>query len=178
MGESQRDIANALGMNESRMSVIVNSPLFQLELRKMQRRQEDRVADIYAGMVDNAQTTVRRHKELLDGYLSVKDEDGMEIKVPVGVNAIISTSSIALNAFLKLQKGAPAELEDGDEPYEARLEREVTFKETVTRKKGKKVTDEMRELDAALNATHPPSDVMDAEVDDVMDGMIAEGATA
>jgi hypothetical protein len=36
-GQTQRDIASELGLTESRLSIIVNSPLFKVELAKMER---------------------------------------------------------------------------------------------------------------------------------------------
>ena len=177
IGESQRDISHALGMTEGRMSIIVNSPLFQLELRKMQRRQEDRVALIQESLIANAGRAATRQHEFLEGYITVKDE-GKDIQVPVGIRTIENASATSLNLFLRMQKGGPAELEDGEEPYEARLEREVTFKETVTKRKGKSLTPEQVALGKALDATHPPSKVMDEGVDDYLDTYTDEAVRA
>jgi hypothetical protein len=44
-GETQREIAKALGLNEPRLSIICNSPLFKIELSKLERKVQARVID-------------------------------------------------------------------------------------------------------------------------------------
>ena len=44
-GQTQREISRDLCLNEGRLSIIVNSPLFQTELRKMEREVRERVVD-------------------------------------------------------------------------------------------------------------------------------------
>ena len=44
-GQTQREISRDLCLNEGRLSIIVNSPLFQTELRKMEKEVRERVVD-------------------------------------------------------------------------------------------------------------------------------------
>jgi len=46
LGEIQADIARSLGMSESRMSIIVNSPLFKLELQRLAVSRDEGVANV------------------------------------------------------------------------------------------------------------------------------------
>jgi hypothetical protein len=169
MGESQRDISERMGVNESRLSVVVNSPLFQLELRKMQRRMEDKVADITEGVITNAATAIERQRELLAGYLTYKGgEDGKEdVRITVGPNTVVAATSSSLNLFLKLTKGGVVEPEDGEESYEARLEKEVVLRETTTIRKPKKKLSK-KEMEEELDSCLPSLDVADLDALDVV----------
>lgn len=46
LGETQTDICKALGMNDGRMSIIVNSPLFKLEIARLERERDKGVGDV------------------------------------------------------------------------------------------------------------------------------------
>lgn len=46
LGEMQSDIARALGLSINRMSVIVNSPLFKLEVKRLEQSRDAGVADV------------------------------------------------------------------------------------------------------------------------------------
>jgi len=46
LGETQREICEALGMSDSRMSIIVNSPLFKLELSRLEKERDQGVSDV------------------------------------------------------------------------------------------------------------------------------------
>lgn len=175
LGEKQRDIARSLEMTESRLSIIVNSPLFQLELRKMQRRQEDRVAAIHEKIIVGAEKAVDLHNQIIDGAVTMTDpEDGHELKVYVPLAARQTSGTAIANLFLRLHRGGaldPAE-EDGQEGYESRLEREVTFKETETvRRRGGK-TALPSAVDDTLNATHPTLSDLDDADDEALDVMV------
>lgn len=56
-GETQRDIARDMGISEARLSIIVRSPAFQLELRRME-------ADVYDKAVDTIGDVTVRAKRL------------------------------------------------------------------------------------------------------------------
>ena len=173
LGESQRDVARGLDITEGRLSIIVNSPLFQLELRKMQKRFEDRVSTIHERLISNAEKASLRQEEMLQGFISVKD-DNKVVQVPIGVRTIETAANSSLNLFLKLQKGGPASLEDGEDCYESRLEREVIFRETHTSKKHSNPN--VKEVDEVLSLGHPDPTLLDDLDNDVLDIVASVGA--
>ena len=176
IGESQRDIAFSLGMDESRLSVIVNSPLFQLELRKMQRRQEDRIALIHEKIIEGADKAITLHNQIIDGVVQMR-EGNEDISVIVPLAARQQSSTAVANLFLRLRKGSSLNPDDDGEgeSYEERLEKEVTFKTTTVRKKKK--SEEADALDAELDACHPDPLLLEAEEGDAMDALIEEEVT-
>ncbi len=151
MGETQRNISVAMGITEARLSVIVNSPLFQLELRKMQRRQEDKVAHIHEKIIEGAEKAIDFHNQVIEGAVAVKDGDET-IMVPVGLGARQQSSTAVANLFLRLTRGSALDpSDDEEEPYEARLEKEVTFKETRVIKTRKRETPKGEAIDIPLH---------------------------
>ena len=106
LGERARDISVAMDMTESRLSIIINSPLFQLELRKMQRRQEDRVASIHEKIIEGAEKAITLHNQIIDGAVPVQDGDDV-IMVSMPIAARQQSSTAIANLFLRLTKGAP-----------------------------------------------------------------------
>jgi len=46
LGQRQSDICRDLGMTPGRMSIIVNSPLFKIEIKKLERERDEGVGDI------------------------------------------------------------------------------------------------------------------------------------
>lgn len=170
LGEQQTNIAADLGMTDSRMSIIVNAPLFQLEYHKMLRRQEDRIALIHEKIIVGAEQSIELHNQIIKGEMTIKDSDGSDVVVTLPLNTRQQSATAIANLFLKLTKGAPLDpSEEGEEGYESKLEREVTFRETTTTKR-KKVTKEG--VEAALAATHPSDDALAAADSDALDAMV------
>ena len=164
-GETQRDIARDLGMNEGRLSIIVNSPLFQLELRRLQHRREERINSIQDKIIEGAEKSITLHNQIIDGVIMLKDGEG-EIAVDLPISARQQSATAIANLFLRLTKGSslsPGEEEEGG--YESRLEREVIFKETEIKRK------KSTPLDIALDVNLPPDYVLDREDEEVLEAM-------
>lgn len=71
-GESQREIANDIGMTEGRLSIIVNSPLFASELEKM----EEQVAEQLIKNASNLRIRYAEHaEEALDVQLDIMRDE-------------------------------------------------------------------------------------------------------
>lgn len=66
-GQTQRDIAREMGLGEARLSIIVNSPLFKVELRKMER-------DVRAKAVDSIGDVASRIAKLQKPALDVLEK--------------------------------------------------------------------------------------------------------
>lgn len=82
-GESQRSIAIALGMTETRVSVICNSPLYKREYAKLAKSVDDRFIEVQA----NVQQQLNKKVEdlqldafgVLEKIIHQKDIDGMRV---------------------------------------------------------------------------------------------------
>lgn len=76
-GQTQREIARELGLNEGRLSIIVNSPLFKAELSKMER-------DVRQRAVENIGDVTTRIAKLQTPALDVLEEivTDKEKKIP------------------------------------------------------------------------------------------------
>lgn len=120
LGQSQRDIAREMGFTEGRLSIIVNSPLFKTELKKMQRRREDQIFEIQEGLIEAAQMGVILHKAVLsndDLPIPFRQRSATDVLNIVGR---ITKSSLPLTADAESKV-----------PYEQRL-REVVYREVTT----------------------------------------------
>ena len=173
LGENQRSISIDMNVDESRLSVIINSPLFQLELRKMQRRKEDTISAIHEKIIVGAEKAISLHNQVIDGSITIKDSDGVDIPVQLPLSARLISSTAMANLFLRLTKGASLnpQDEDGNETYEESLQKQVTFTETkIVKKKGQ--SKEVDELAETLNDGFPPLDLLEDADNDALDKIV------
>lgn len=173
LGEHQRDIANDLMIDESRLSVIVNSPLFKLELRRMQRRREDQTEKIINNIFDTVEKGTEIARDIVTkGTMKVLDSDGKtEVDVPVPLNTKLAVLNTATTHFIKLSRGRNLEFDEEDEDYEQSLMREVTVTEKISRKvKGR--SKEVNEIEDALSLDHPLESLLESAEVEAMDNII------
>jgi len=158
-GQRARRIAEDMGLTEGRFSIIRNSPLFQVELRKMMSKREERLFDIQENFLDAAGLGVKFHKEVLEqptDPINKKDK----------VQSATLMTALASRLLRPGQQASPSngdgDGEEGEVSYEERL-RKVVVEESV-----KTIThtphlahtqdtqDEDYNLDEMLERDHPP----------------------
>jgi len=131
-----------MSITEARLSIIVNSPLFQLELKKKQLRREERMLEIEDEILTGAKLGAQFHKEVLESKPGTFTTDN-KMK-----SATVMTS---IGAKL-LHPGNGGNGGEGGESksYEERL-REISFKETTRTYKDGDVKDQLEaeEIDMA-----------------------------
>jgi len=71
LGQSNKQIAEELGLSQSRVSIIVSSPLFKLELERMMQQADDQVFDAMSKL-----------RELQPGAVSVLHESMNQHEFP------------------------------------------------------------------------------------------------
>lgn len=151
-GQKARTIAEDMGITEGRLSIIKNSPLFQLELRRMMSKREEKLFDIQENFLDAADLGVKFHKEVLE-----QPTDPINKK-----DKVHSATLMTALASRLLRPGVPSNGNgDGEEEgqsYEERL-RKVTVEErvrTVTPTPSH-TQDDRVDIDELLEGDYPPT---------------------
>jgi hypothetical protein len=151
-GQKARTIAEDMGITEGRLSIIKNSPLFQLELRRMMSKREEKLFDIQENFLDAADLGVKFHKEVLE-----QPTDPINKK-----DKVHSATLMTALASRLLRPGVPSNGNgDGEEEgqsYEERL-RKVTVEErvrTVTPTPSH-TQDDSVDIDELLEGDYPPT---------------------
>jgi len=123
LGQRQSEISKVMSITEARLSIIINSPLFQLELKKKMMRRAEQVLDLEENILKGANLGAKFHRDILE---SPAGSYPTEIKMKA---ATVMTSIGA--KLLHPSNGGPSNAEEiGGKSYEERL-REVSFKETT-----------------------------------------------
>jgi hypothetical protein len=115
LGETQSQIARSLNMSEGRMTLIVNSPLFKLEIAKMEKDRTDAVVDVAnqivlacpeaLDQVERIMYTANSEKVRLDAAKDLLDRGGFgAVKKFAGVvgHGDIDTASMQDDELRKL----------------------------------------------------------------------------
>jgi len=124
LGQRQSEISKDLSITEARLSVIINSPLFQLELKKKMMRRAEQVLDLEDNILKGANLGAKFHRDILESPTGTYPT---EIKMKA---ATVMTSIGAKLVHPSNGSGQSNLDEMGGKSYEERL-REVTFKETI-----------------------------------------------
>ena len=122
-GQKQKKICEDLGISQARLSIIVHSPLFQLEMQKLIEKKEEQLYSIQEDFVDAAELGVKFHKEVLEAAPGTFTTDTRQK----------SATTMTVLASRLLRPGSQPSNGDGDESgmsYEERL-RKVTIEESV-----------------------------------------------
>ena len=119
LGQSQHQIAQDFGMNESYLSQIVNAPLFQVVLKRMQERREEKLFETQEHLFEAARLGAKLHKEVI-----------ADPNLPLPARQISATSVLNIVGRIT-EKAQPLAQRGVDVPYERRL-REVTIREEFT----------------------------------------------
>ena len=124
-GQKGKDIAREMGVTQGRLSIIIHSPLFQLEMRKLLLKREEKLFHIQENFLDAAELGTKMHKDILEGSYPT------ELKLKAA-----TTMTVLVARVLKPGNGIPDGGDGEEKSYEERL-REVTFRETVRKVSGK-----------------------------------------
>jgi hypothetical protein len=117
---SQTDIAHDLGMSQTHINIICNSPLFKLELGREQSKRTDQISRIQDSLYDGAEKAIVLHNKIVDND---------ELPLSIRQRSATDIASIAIRSLAKLSRndnGAQATV-----PYEQRL-KEVIYREVST----------------------------------------------
>ena len=144
LGQRQSEISKDLSITEGRLSVIINSPLFQLELKRKMMRRAEQVLDLEDNILKGANLGAKFHRDILESPVGTYPT---EIKM----KAATVMTSIGAKLVHPSNGGGQSNLDEmGGKSYEERL-REVTFKETVREVRETDVKDQLEaeEIDEA-----------------------------
>src|SRR5208282_4708632 len=125
LGQSQRDIALDMGRNETALSAIIRSPLFQLEYRKIKDQEMQDILEIRKEVIEAGILGAKLHKSIL----TTNTVDGIaELLqgVPLQLRQRSATDMLALaTRITRINSIAPQEA-DGTASYERILEETTT----------------------------------------------------
>ena len=120
LGQRQVDIAQDMGITQSRLSIIVNSPLFQLNMRELQNRRNENIIKIQDELIEAGLKGVRLHNRVI-----------CDNEMPIETRQRSATSVLNIvGRVVKTEQGGSSN-EGSDQPYERRL-KEVILREEVT----------------------------------------------
>ena len=126
LGEKPTQIARDLSISPGRVSIIVNSPLFKIELRKRLIKQAQKVTDIKETILDGALSGVRLHTDV------VGNNGGQVYPIEARIKSATVLASLGLRLIERAETPlTPPLTRDENKSYEERL-REITIRE-VTR---------------------------------------------
>lgn len=122
-GQPSKVIAEEMNISPGRLSIIINSPLFKMELRRRMLQKEMLLMEMEEEMISAAKLGLQVHKEILDSKAGT---------YPTEVKLKSATTMVNLGARLLVPKSFRAnDRDDGNgEGYEERL-KEVTIRERV-----------------------------------------------
>lgn len=165
-GQRNKTIAEDMGISENRFSIIKNSPLFRLELRKMMAKREEKVYSIQENFLDAADLGVKFHKTVLEAQPGLYTAD----------TKLKSATTMAVLASRLLRPGIQPSDGDGEESglsYEERL-RKVTIEESVKTVTHQSPPDDV-DVDKLLEGDYPPETELETGVEeDVLFGEMVD----
>lgn len=168
-GQKGKTIAEDLGISPNYLTIIRGSPLFQIELRKMMARREEKIFDIQENFLDAADLGVKFHKEVLEAQPGVYTTD-TKMKSA-------TTMSVLASRLLRPGVSQPSngDGEEGGQSYEERLKR-VTIEESVrTVSRPTLIDDNIVDVDKLLEGEYPPETELETGLeDDVLFGEMVE----
>jgi hypothetical protein len=145
LGQPGKEIRREFGITASRFSIIINSPLFKLELKKKLLKREEVIFDIQENLLEGAKMGSHLYREILD------PTNGFPTETKLKAANAASTFAVKLINGSNGGNGDEPSLE-GEKSYEERL-REVTFKETVRKVRGVEDKEDIGEI---LAENYPP----------------------
>jgi hypothetical protein len=126
MGETAGQIAKAMGLTSGRVSIITNSPLFKIELRKKLLKNSQKITELRDTLLDGAIDGLKLHKEVL------RDETpGVRYPMESRLRSGSVLAGLGLKMLEKTLQVAQPQNGSGEKlTYEERL-KEVIFRETT-----------------------------------------------
>jgi hypothetical protein len=162
-GQKAKTIAEDLGITQSRLSIIIHSPLFQLEMQKLMAAKEEQLYVIQENFVDAAGLGVKFHKDVLSAPPGMFSTD-QKFKSA-------NTMTVLASRLLR-PVGQPSNGDGDEEGYEERL-RKVTIEESIRTKVAKPQKEEEPSLEEnAIDALLIGESVPDDEVGTTLEGEI------
>lgn len=175
LGERVSQIAREFQMSPVRISIIVNSPLFKIELRKRLIKNGQKITDLRDQVIDGALEGVKFQKEVIGNT-------GGVFPIDARLRAASSLTALGLRIVERASPQSPQPLPEEGRSYEERL-REVIFRDTTRRiplddgngndsieTLPSQIEDiPVDQLNAALTETHPPDDIIEVENQSVED---------
>jgi len=165
LGEKPTQIAKDLSITPGRVSIIVNSPLFKIELRKRLIKQAQKITDIKETILDGTLAGVRLHTEVVGNKVAGQ---------PASIEDRIKSATVLASLGMRLIERAETPLtppltRDDHKSYEERL-REITVRE-VTRTPlpdqdgpvPETNQEPLGEIVEILSRDLPPDDLIEAE---------------
>ena len=166
-GQKNKTIAEDMGITEGRLSIIRNSPLFQIELKKMLAKREEKLYSIQDNFLEAADLGVKFHKEVLEAQPGTFTTDTKQK----------SATTMTVLASRLLRPGAKPDNGNGDESglsYEERL-RKVTIEESVRTVHPKQDESEQKDIDSLLEGDYPPDSELEiGNEEDILFGEMVE----
>jgi len=123
-GQKQCEIARDMGMTGGRISIIINSPLFQLEFKKKLMLREKRVIEIQTNILEAAVTGSKLERDVLE-------DQSLPLGIKLKVAQEVNQRALRLMEMGRERATPIQEVDGGGGSYEERL-RKVTFEEKVT----------------------------------------------
>jgi hypothetical protein len=159
MGQPKGEIARDMGITAARFSIIINSPLFKLELKRQLVRRTSRMLTIQDDILDAAEKGVKLHKTILE----VGSGPGGEI-FPIGLRMKAATemvkAGVALMSTLNPKRELDGEAQLGTyEDHLKEVTREVTVKERVVTREGTPWDLNEEELKEESHANDPDPEI-------------------
>lgn len=155
LGQPPKQIREEFGISPLRFSLIINSPLFKLELKKKLLKREEVILDIHENILEGAKLGSKLYRDILespDGY-----------PTDTKLKAADRTTSLALKLITSTEEenGRNGNNSFEGKGYEQRL-REVTFRETVTTVDSSEPPS--KQLESALTENYPQEEGEDEDI--------------
>ena len=159
LGQKEVDIAQDLGMSQSRISIIVNSPLFKLEMKKQLMKRQARILSIEDNIIDAGETASQLLKDTVSNENIV-----LPYRIDAGNKALAHLFGRILRQMPSIE---PPESENPEDlPYEKRLEREIILRETTFVPKNGGQSGSFSEPDS------PPPELIESEEEDALNDIL------
>ena len=104
-GEKQRTIAQDLGINECRLSIIVNSPLFKREYDKLEKEVRERYVEKTADVQEVVQKLQPNALNVLESIITQSKVDGLVVTLPLKRETALDILELGGNGKRKLGNG-------------------------------------------------------------------------
>jgi DNA-binding CsgD family transcriptional regulator len=128
LGERSGQIARSLGVTQSRISTIINSPLFKMEMRRRMLKHQEKLSELRDTLLDGAIDSLKLHREVAGDKT-----DGVKYPLETRLKSATVMASFGLKILERtgfIPQPTPQSQEGGGGSYEERL-KEVIFRETT-----------------------------------------------
>jgi len=132
LGQSQVEIARDLGMNQGRLSIIVNSPLFKLELKRLEDARDADAIDVTNSLKELAPAALDTVEKIMyqskSEQVKLKAAESILDRAGYGISVKTQVSGSVIHAYHNYTKEELVELVK--ERYQ-RMEEEISHREKM-----------------------------------------------